>query len=262
MTDQARPPWSAWGAVLPMYFDETIAVANLACSGRSLRSFRAEQRLRKLFALLQPGDYVFIQFGHNDQKEKGEGIGAFTSYTDDLNDYIDQIRDHGGQVVLVTPVVRRRLDKQGRFFDTLGDYPEAMRRVSAARDVPLIDLHRLSRQLIESLGPSAPRTSISMFPPEATRIRIGRSTMTRTSASTGAELIAQLVVNAIREELPDLAKHIDRRVLDVVAMHRPTRSHRCATCVRGANHHLRRMEFFLAGQRHRFAVAQVPKSRS
>ena len=209
VTDQARPPWSAWGAMLPMYFDERVAVANLASSGRALRSFRAEKRLQKLCELLQPGDYVFIQFGHNDQKERGAGIGAFESYTDDLNDYIDQIQKRDGQPVLVTPVVRRRFDREGHFYDTLGDYPEAVRRVAKARNLPLIDLHRMSRELIESLGPERSK-AIYLHVPAGTYPDQDEAIKDDTHFSEhGAREMAKLVVAGIRDQLPALVAHLE-----------------------------------------------------
>src|SRR5438067_5359594 len=82
--DQPREPYNSWGQMLPRFFRAGVAVANYAESGESLRSFIAEKRLEKILSVIKPGDWLFIQFGHNDMKEKGEGVGAFTTYKRDL----------------------------------------------------------------------------------------------------------------------------------------------------------------------------------
>lgn len=213
VTDQPGAPWSSWGAMIPMHFDATVGVANLASSGRALRSFRAEHRLNKLLELVRGGDYVFLQFGHNDQKEKGEGIGPYLSYTEDLNEYITRVQERGATPVLVTPVVRRRFDKDGNWYDTLGDYADAVRKVAASRGVPLIDLHARSRALVESLGPEG---SIPVYvhrdanpPLWAEPIRDD------THFSTyGGALLAASVADAIREN-PELSSLAARLRADV-----------------------------------------------
>ena len=207
VTDQPGVPWSAWGAMLPRYFDESVAIANLASSGRALRSFRAERRLDKLLSLLKEGDYVMIQFGHNDQKESGEGIGAFESYTRDLEQYVDVIRARGGRPILVTSMVRRRF-RDGEWFDTLGDYPEAVRRVAAAKDVPLIDLHATSRTIVESLG-EADSKHIYVHYPAGTFPGQDEAIRDDTHFNTyGADLLARAVVNGLKEAVPELADHL------------------------------------------------------
>ena len=208
VTDQTGVPWSSWGAMLPGYFDETVAVANLASSGRALRSFRAERRFGKILSLLRPGDYVFIQFGHNDQKERGEGIGPFESYTDDLIAYVEAVRAAGGRPVLVTPPVRRRFDREGQWYDTLGDYPVAVRRVAADREVPLIDLFEQSRQIVEALGEESSKNLYVHFPagtfadqPEAWK----DDTHFRTY---GGDLLARAVIEEMKSAVPDLAARL------------------------------------------------------
>ena len=208
VTDQPGVPWSAWGAMLPSYFDDNVAVANLASSGRALRSFRAEHRLDKMLDLARPGDYVFIQFAHNDQKETGEGIGPFESYADDLRDYVGKVRDVGANPVLVTPPVRRRFDRQGKWFDTLGDYPAAMRRVAERENVPLIDLFDMSRQIVEALGPDDSRNLYVHYPAgtfEGQAEAWNDDTHFRTY---GGDLLARAVINGIKSAVPDLAEHL------------------------------------------------------
>lgn len=219
VTDQPNEPWSSWGAMLPMYFDERVAVANFASSGRALRSFRAERRFEKLLSLLKEGDYVFIQFGHNDQKEEGEGIGAFESYTDDLQDYIEQIRAKGGRPVLVTSMVRRRFDSEGRWFETLGDYPEAVRQVAAGNDVPLIDLHAMSRQIVEALGVEESKRMFVHYPANTFP---GQDEALRDDShfnTYGGDLLARAVIVGISEHLPELAGHLRDRETSIDPRH-------------------------------------------
>src|SRR5205823_802516 len=94
-----------------------------------------------------------IQFGHNDQKERGEGVGAFTTYTQSLKHYADEARQHGATPVLITPVNRRTFDAKGQITNSLGDYPEAVRRAAKELNAPLIDLNAMSKPFYEALGP-------------------------------------------------------------------------------------------------------------
>ena len=151
--DQPNEPYASWGQMLPRFFKPEIAVANHAESGESLRSSQHAKRLEKVASALKAGDTVLIQFGHNDEKEKGEGVGAFTTYKASLKEYVAEIREHGGEPVLVTSVHRRTFERDGKMRNSHGDYPEAVRGVAAEEHVPLIDLLGLSGTLYEALGP-------------------------------------------------------------------------------------------------------------
>ena len=151
--DQPLEPYSSWGQMLPRFFKPGIAIANHAESGESLRSSLGARRLDKVLSLIKPGDYLFIQYGHNDEKEKGEGIGAFTSYQADLKRFVAEARQRGASPVLITPVQRRTFDAAGKITNSHGDYPEAVRHVAKEENVPLIDLHAMSTLLYEAMGP-------------------------------------------------------------------------------------------------------------
>lgn len=151
--DQPGEPYASWGQMLPRFFKPEIAVANYAESGESLRSSFGARRLEKVASLLKAGDTVLIQFGHNDEKEKGEGVGAFTTYKASLRQYVAEVKKHGAQALLVTPVQRRTFEKDGTLRNSHGDYPEAVRQAAAEENVPFIDLHALSTKLYETLGP-------------------------------------------------------------------------------------------------------------
>lgn len=151
--DQPKEPWNSWGQMLPRFFNDRVVVANHAQSGESLRSSLGARRLDKVISVMRPGDYLFIQYGHNDMKEKGEGIGAFTSYKADLERFVAAARAKGGIPVLVTSMHRKSIDASGKIENTLGDYPEAVRTVAREQKVAFIDLHAMSAQFYEALGP-------------------------------------------------------------------------------------------------------------
>ncbi|MDQ6677025.1 MAG: rhamnogalacturonan acetylesterase [Acidobacteriota bacterium] len=152
-TDQAEEPFNSWGQMIPRFFQPTVAIANNGESGESLRSFLSANRLAKILSVIRPGDYLFIQMGHNDQKEKGEGVGAFTTYKTDLKRFVAATHEHGATPVLITSMHRLTFDPNGRIVNSLGDFPEAVRQTAAEEHVALIDLNAMSKPLYEALGP-------------------------------------------------------------------------------------------------------------
>ena len=160
-TDQPRETFNSWGQMITRFFGPGIAIANNGESGESLKSFFGEQRLAKVMSIIRPGDFLFIQMGHNDQKEKGEGVGAFSTYAADLRLLINGARQHGATPVLITPVSRLAWgtgDDSNKIINNLGDYPEAVRKVGKEENVAVIDLNAMSKPFYEALGPAnAPR---------------------------------------------------------------------------------------------------------
>lgn len=152
-TDQPLEPYNSWGQMLTRFFKPVIAIANNGESGESARSFIGEKRWPKVMSVIKPGDYVFIQFGHNDQKEKGEGVGAYTTYKATLKQFVDDTRQHGATPVLITPMNRRTFDANGQITNSLGDFPDAVRQLAKEEHVALIDLNAMSKTLYEALGP-------------------------------------------------------------------------------------------------------------
>jgi lysophospholipase L1-like esterase len=151
-TDQPNEPYNSWGQMLTVFFKPEIAIANNGESGESLRSFIAEKRLAKIMSVIRPGDWLFIQMGHNDQKEKGPGLGAFTTYKSDLERFISEARQHGATPVLITSMNRLTFGPDGKITNSLGDYPEAVRETAKEQDVALIDLNKMSARFYEALG--------------------------------------------------------------------------------------------------------------
>lgn len=207
VTDQVAEPWCGWGQMLPAYFGAQVAVANHAESGLSIRSFIAQGRFGKVLSTLRPGDYVLVQFAHNDQKESGEGIGPFESYAAALKEFAEKVRAGGAHPVFVTSMYRRRFSGK-EMFDTLGDYPEAMRRVAEGENVPLIDLHAGSRVIFEALGPETSKRAFVHFPAKTFP---GQQEALRDDThftTYGGDLLARFVVEGIRKQIPDLARFL------------------------------------------------------
>lgn len=208
VTDQPGEPWASWGQMLPRYFPAGVAIANHAESGLSLASFRGQKRLDKILSTIRPGDYVLIQFAHNDQKEKGEGVGAFTTYAASLRSYVDAIRAKDGIPVLVTSMYRRRFDAEGKVQDSLGDFPTAMRQVAKEKKTPLIDLHAMSAKLFGALGAEPSKAAFvhfkaGSFPGQDKDLKDDTH-----FSPYGAYELARCIVEGIRSDVPELAKRL------------------------------------------------------
>jgi lysophospholipase L1-like esterase len=161
VVDQDIEPWAAWGQMLPRFFSPGIVVSNHAESGETIKSFLGEQRFAKIFSLIQPGDYLFLQFNHNDQKP---GAVSLDEYNKLLRDIIAQTRAAGATPVLVTAMNRRTFDDTGHITNSLGAYPEAVRTTAAETHTPLIDLNAMSKTLFEALGPEAAKKAFMQYP--------------------------------------------------------------------------------------------------
>jgi lysophospholipase L1-like esterase len=153
VTDQAKEPYNSWGQMLPRFFKPGVTVANYAKSGASLKSFVGDKRIDKVMSVIKPGDYFFIQFGHNDQKDKTPGAGAFTSYKDLLKRFVADAKQKGATPVLITAVSRRSFGPEGKIVNNLGDFPDAVRQTAKEENVPLIDLNAMSHPFYEAMGP-------------------------------------------------------------------------------------------------------------
>ncbi|MCA5003834.1 rhamnogalacturonan acetylesterase [Sphingobacterium bovistauri] len=164
VVNQEHEPWASWGQMIPRYFDQGIAVANHAESGLALSSFLSSNRLDKILAVAKPGDYLFIEFGHNDQKEKGDKSGAYNGYTERLRLFVNKFRAIGGYPLIVTSTERRSFDKDGNLNFTLGEYPAAARKVAEEMNVPLIDLNTMTREFYQALGVENSKNALVHYP--------------------------------------------------------------------------------------------------
>ncbi|TWT75543.1 Rhamnogalacturonan acetylesterase RhgT [Posidoniimonas polymericola] len=184
VADQYVAPWASWGQKLPRYFGSNAAVANHSESGETIAASWSRGRCDKILYSVQPGDWLLIQFGHNDMKSKRDD--AVQRYREDLRRLVVAARERGAAPVLVTSMER----KSGIEQDTLGAYPQTMRDLAAEEQIPLIDLHARSRELYRVLG-----SRVSDIFQDGTHHN-----------DLGAEMLAACVVDGIRANLPGLAE--------------------------------------------------------
>ncbi len=144
--DQPVEPWNSWGQMLPRFFKPGVAVANYAQSGESVKSSLSARRFEKIFSLMKPGDWLLVQFGHNDMKDRAPD--ALATYRANLKRIVAQTRAKGGTPVLITSMER----KSGVSAPTLAGYPDAVRALAKEDNVALIDLHAMSIRLYQALG--------------------------------------------------------------------------------------------------------------
>jgi len=211
VTDQENEPWASWGQMFPRFLKPEIVVANYAESGESLLSFKGEKRLQKLLSQMKKGDYLFIEFAHNDQKPGGSHVDAFTTYKDELKFFIAEARKKGGKPVLVTSMHRRRFDDNGQIINTLENYPEAMRQTANEENVPVIDLNAMSKQFYEAMGPENSKKAFVHYPANTYPGQVKALADDTHFNPYGAYELAKYISESIRKNNPDLAKYlIDR----------------------------------------------------
>lgn len=210
--DKGGNPEKGWGQIFPLYLEDGLKVDNHAINGRSTKSFIDQGRWDKVLKLIKPGDYVLIEFGHNDQK-----IEDSTRYTDpdigyrnNLNKYIAETRAKGGNPILATPIVRRRFDENGNFVDTHGKYPEVVRAVAKEENVPLLDLHKKSKELVKAYGEErSKQLFLHIQPGEYASLPEGREDDTHLSPY-GAFRICDMAVEEIEENIPEITKYLKK----------------------------------------------------
>lgn len=184
----ARSGLTGWGQVFAESFNDRVTVLNHAASGRSSKSFRAEKRWEPV--LKEQPDFVFIQFGHNDQKGKGpeRETDPETTYAENLTRYINEAREAGIRPVLVTPVARRTFEND-KLVTTLTPFADATKQVGRELHVPVIDLHAASFELFEKLGDAG---GADLNPTVSDRTHFSQK---------GALAIAKLVAERVPNEL-------------------------------------------------------------
>ena len=190
-----------WGMMFQNYLDSDVKVINYAQNGRSTKSFRDLGLWDKVYAAVKPGDYVFIQFGHNDAKEDDPAryAPAWGAYQDNLRIFIDGVREKGGTPVLLTPIARRWF-KEGKLDRNCHtDYPAAMQAVAAEKGVTCLDMTTPTLDWIESLGDEASKAYFM--------ISTGKNDNTHL-VPAGARKVTEMVCDKIRQQLPEIAKHL------------------------------------------------------
>lgn len=163
VVDQDNEPWASWGQMITRWFSDRVAVANFAESGETASTFIGALRLEKALSMMKAGDYLIAEFGHNDQKQRGPGMGAYYNFATALKTFIDETRARGATPIFVTPTQRRSF-KDGRIQETHADYPEAMAWVAEREGVPLIDLHAMTRTFYEAMGEENSKRAFVHYP--------------------------------------------------------------------------------------------------
>jgi len=204
-----KRPETGWGEMLQRYFDQAeVRVENHAKNGRSTRSFIDEKLWQEIVDKLKAGDYVFIQFGHNDEKEGTDRYASPDDYGLNLTRFVTEVRAKQANPVLFTPVMRRRFDEHGRFVDTHGLYPEVVRKVAIKLNVPLVDMHRKSEQVLRECGPEESRKLfLQLKANENPNYPKGIEDNTHFNPH-GAEVMASLAVDGLREAKVSLTKFL------------------------------------------------------
>ncbi len=218
MSDKKDPeinPEHGWGQMLPELLTSEINIENHAVNGRSTRSFIAEGKWNAVESKLKSGDFVFIQFGHNDQKVKDSTryTNPFTQYRANLERFVTEAREKGATPILFSSIVRRNFNEDGVLVDTHGKYPLVVRMVADDLDVPFIDLQLLSEQLEIAYGPKeSKKLHLHLEPGEDAYELEGRHDDTHLS-EMGARKIATLALKEIDKKELDFSKHILSEVL-------------------------------------------------
>jgi lysophospholipase L1-like esterase len=217
VVDQDVEPWAAWGQMLPRFFKPGIVVANHAESGETIKSFVGEQRFAKIFSLIQPGDYLFMQFNHNDQKispRTHQPVVTLDEYKQLLTEYIAKARAAGATPVLVTSMNRRTFDDAGHITNSLGDYPATMRAVAASQHAALIDLNAMSKTLFEVMGPEGTLKAFMHYPANAFPNQTEAISDNTHFNKYGAYELARCIVHGIRAAKLPIRKFLIKNIPD------------------------------------------------
>lgn len=203
MANKSKPevnPEHGWGQVLPLFFNSDVVIDNRAVNGRSTRSFINEKRWEAIYKVLKPGDYVFIQFGHNDQKnaDSTRYTNPHTAYRHNLIRFVKEAREKGAIPILFSSIVRRNFNEKGVLIDTHGEYPMETRLVAQEYNVPFVDLQYLTELLEMSYGPEKSKElHLHYKPGEIAFYPEGKADDTHLGLK-GATTVAELALNQIK----------------------------------------------------------------
>lgn len=209
VVDAQYEPWASWGQMLPYFFiPNEVVIANYAESGETLKAFEDRHRIDKIWNKLKPEDYLFIQFGHNDQKA---GNSTKSGYRKRLKEWILKVKQLGAIPVLVTSMNRRVFDENNKIVNTLDDFPDAMREIAKEEKVDLIDLNALSKTLFEALGPEAAKKAFVYYPANAYPNQPNALADDTHFNPYGAYELAKCVVKSIVDQNLTLKKYISKK---------------------------------------------------
>jgi lysophospholipase L1-like esterase len=211
-----------WGQKVSQFFNSSVSVINVAKSGRSTKSYIDEGYWTNAINRVKEGDYVVIQFGHNDEKsDSTRHTDPYTTYTTNLKQFVDETRARGGIPVLCTPIVRRYFNPDGTVKFSHGDYPDAVRKLAYSMNVPMVDMELKTKALVESYGPDSSKLLYNYVEPGVSSYYPnGNSDDTHLNA-LGAEKVAHLFVEGVQELNLDLSKYVKVTAGDEVSLYSP-----------------------------------------
>jgi lysophospholipase L1-like esterase len=213
VVDQDREPWATWGQMFPRFLvPSKVVVANYAESGETLKAFKGERRLEKIWSLAKPGDYLFIEFAHNDQKPGNSHLDPFTTYKETLKEWIVEAKARKMIPVLVTSMHRRSFDSTGHIINTLADYPEAMRQTAKEENVLLIDLNTMSKTLYEAWGEQGSIKAFVHYPANTFPNQKEELKDNTHFNPYGAYELARCIVQSIKDQQLPFAKYLRKDI--------------------------------------------------
>jgi len=201
-------PETGWGMPFVYFWDSTVTVVNKAKNGRSTRSFRNEKLWQQILDESSEGDYVLIQFGHNDEVPSKSNATTEIEFSNNLAVFVNEAKSKKLNSILLTPVARRKFDSTGKIVGTHDVYAQIVREVAAKEKVPLIDMDKKGQQLYQQFGVEHSKLLfLQLKPGEHPNYPGGKEDNTHFN-ELGARLIAQSVLAEIRSQVPDLAHRI------------------------------------------------------
>lgn len=207
--EKSAYPETGWGMPFVYFWDSTVTVQNLAKNGRSTSSFRKEGLWNKVMDEAKEGDYVFIQFGHNDEVPTKKTYTTETEFKNNLKQYVAEAKSKKAIPVLLTPMARRSFDSvTGKIKGTHDVYSQIVRDVAGETNVILFDMDKITQQLYQELGKENSKLLfLHLKPGEHPNYPDGKEDNTHFN-ELGARLVAQLVLAEIKKQIPGLAERI------------------------------------------------------
>ena len=209
--EPSRGPITGWGMPFANFFDSSVSIDNRARGGRSTRTFLGENRWQPIADSIQEGDYVLIQFGHNDEAKEPQYAARYTpvpDYKNNLTKFIAETRAKRGIPVLITPVTRMKFDSTGKALETHAEYTNAVFEVAKKLHTPVIDLDKMSRQLLQKMGPETAKFLFMQYEPgQEPLFPEGQKDNTHFN-EYGARRMAELVLAEIKNQKLELADRV------------------------------------------------------
>jgi len=211
-TESVPFPEKGWGQVLPLFFNHNIIIENHAKNGRSSRTFISEGRWQKVIDSIKEGDFLIIQFGHNDSSiEKKDRYTTPEEYARNFTMFVQKAKEKGAKPIICTSVARRKFDKNGMFVDSHGEYLDLARGVAQKENIPMIDMYEKSKKLLVKMGVEDSKfLFLHLKPGENKNFPDGKIDNTHFIIK-GADAMAYLFVEGLKElNITDLTNELKK----------------------------------------------------